>query len=223
MQVIATIATDFPEKFGLPRQSGLVEGCRGRIIFEKPYRSPDAVKGLEGFDYLWLLWLFDEKQPDTFRATVRPPRMGGNERVGVFATRSPFRPNGIGLSSVKLEKIDVTPEGVQLLVSGVDLRSGTRIIDIKPYLPFCDSHPDARFGFSQQAFDRALSVHLPEQWGEKLPPEKREALLELLAQDPRPAYQDDPSRVYGLRFAGYTIRFAVSGDTLTVVEIKKEA
>lgn len=222
MKIIATIHTDFPQKFGLPRQSGLVEGCRGRIVFEKPYGSPDAVKGLEGFDYIWLLWLFDEEQKEVFHATVRPPRMGGNERVGVFATRSPFRPNGIGLSSVKLEKIEQTPDGVQLLVRGVDLRSGTRIIDIKPYLSFCDSHPDARYGFSQQAFSRALQVVLPEELGQKLPADKRSTLKDILAQDPRPAYQNDPNRLYGLSFAGFSVHFTVSEDRLTVVDIQEE-
>lgn len=222
MKIIATIHTDFPQKFGLPRQSGLVEGCRGRIVFEKPYGSPDAVKGLEGFDYIWLLWLFDEEQKEVFHATVRPPRMGGNERIGVFATRSPFRPNGIGLSSVKLEKIEQTPDGVQLLVRGVDLRSGTRIIDIKPYLPFCDSHPDARYGFSQQAFSRALQVVLPEELGQKLPADKCSTLKDILAQDPRPAYQNDPNRLYGLSFSGFSVHFTVSEDRLTVVDIQEE-
>lgn len=222
MKIIATIHTDFSQKFGLPRQSGLVEGCRGRIVFEKPYGSPDAVKGLEGFDYIWLLWLFDEEQKEVFHATVRPPRMGGNERIGVFATRSPFRPNGIGLSSVKLEKIEQTPDGVQLLVRGVDLRSGTRIIDIKPYLPFCDSHPDARYGFSQQAFSRALQVVLPEELGQNLPADKRSTLKDILAQDPRPAYQNDPNRLYGLSFSGFSVHFTVSEDRLTVVDIQEE-
>lgn len=222
MQVIARIRSDFPTKFGLPRQAGLVPSLRAEVVFEPPYRSDDALRGLEGFSHLWLLWEFSEAIRKDWSPTVRPPRLGGNERVGVFASRSPFRPNPIGLSCVKLEEIRRTAnDGTVLVVSGADLMDGTPIYDIKPYLPYADAHPEAVGGFAPAA-PEALTVECPPELLEQIPQCRREALLGVLAQDPRPSYQDDPARVYGMAFAGFDVRFRVDGTVLTVCEIVKE-
>lgn len=220
MKIIARIRTDFPTKFGIPRQSGLVKSLKARIVFEPEYRNPDALRGIEGYTYLWLIWEFSEAKRDTWSPTVRPPRLGGNTRMGVFATRSPFRPNPIGLSSVKLEKVEWdAADGPAIIVSGADLMDGTPIYDIKPYLPYVDSHPDAEGGFADPVRSYALQVNFPDELLQKFPEASREALLEILSQDPRPSYQNDPARVYGLPFAGYDVRFTVQDDTLTVQEI----
>lgn len=222
MKIIAHIRTDFPEKFGVPRQSGLVKELTGRIIFEPEYRNPDALRGMEGYDYLWILWKFEGVERETWSPTVRPPRLGGETHVGVFATRSPFRPNPIGLSSVKLEGIEQTAEGPQILVSGIDLRDNTPIYDIKPYLPYVDSHPDARGGFAEEKADYALEVVFPEALLGMIPENKQKAIIEVLKQDPRPAYHDDAGREYGVAFTGYNIRFKVAEGVLTVFEVDKK-
>ena len=219
MKTIAVIKTDFPEKFGIPRQSGRIDALKGTVIFMPEYKSPDAVKGLEGFSHIWLLWKFDVPEKENFQATVRPPRLGGNTPMGVFATRSPFRPNPIGLSCVKLEKIEITKDGPVLHVSGVDMKNDTEILDIKPYIPYTDCREDAIGGFADPLRDYHLDVSFPDNLLSKIPPEKREALLAVLADDPRPSYQDDPDRLYGVSFAGFDIRFTVSGTTLTVREV----
>ncbi len=222
MKIIAHIETDFPEKFGLPRQSGLIPELEGRIVFEPDFRDKAALKGLEGFSHLWLLWQFEGVERNVWSPTVRPPRLGGNERVGVFATRSPFRPNPIGMSCVKLERIEDTKDvGTVLVVSGIDLRNHTPIYDIKPYLAYVDSHPEAVDGFAAKTKKYALQVSFPKDLLEKLPTEKQHAAIEVLRQDPRPSYQKDAERVYGMRFAGYNIRFQVNGEELTVVEVEK--
>ena len=220
LKVIAHIHTDFPEKFGVPRQSGIVKSLQGRIVFEPEFRSPDALKGIEDFDYLWLLWEFEGVKQDTFSATVRPPRLGGNETMGVFATRSPFRPNPIGLSSVKLERVEYTENGPEIIVSGVDMRDNTPIFDIKPYLSYADAHPEASNGFAGTHLEEGLTVECSDELLRKLPSDKREALIEVLKQDPRPHYQDDPSRVYGVSFAGRNVKFTVTGKTLTVTAVE---
>ncbi len=220
MVIIARIHTDFPTKFGVPRQSGLVSELEGKIVFESAYRNPDAVRGLEGFSHIWLIWQVSRALRESWSATVRPPRLGGNSRMGVFATRSPFRPNSMGLSSVRLEKIELDPElGPVLTVSGADLMDGTPIYDIKPYLPFTDSHPDASGSFAETAKAYALEVRCPDELLEKIPRDKRAALMALLAEDPRPSYQDDPTRRYGVPFAGQDVRFSVMGGVLTVCEV----
>ncbi len=220
MEIIAHIYTDFPEKFGIPRQSGLVDALAGRIIFEPEYRTPEAFRGLEGFSYIWILWEFSEAKRDKWVATVKPPRLGGNQRMGVFATRSPFRPNSIGLSSVKLDRVEMTGEyGPVLYVSGIDMMDGTPIYDIKPYLPYTDSHQEAQAGFAEEVYAHALEVTFPETLLFKISEDKREALLALLRQDPRPAYQNDPERIYGVAFAGYNIRFTVHEDSLVVCSV----
>jgi len=219
MKIIAHIRTDFPEKFGVPRQSGLVKELTGRIIFEPEYRNPDALRGIEGYDYLWLLWKFEGVEREKWSPTVRPPRLGGGTHMGVFATRSPFRPNPIGLSSVRLEKIEQTSEGPVLVVSGIDLRDDTPIYDIKPYLPYVDSHPDARGGFAEEKADYALEVVFPQELLEKIPASKQQAIIEVLKQDPRPAYHEDADRQYGVAFAGYNVRFCVADGVLTVFEV----
>ncbi len=221
MKVIARIRSDFPEKFGIPRQSGLTPHLRSRIVFEKEYRSHEALRGIEGFDYLWLIWEFSENLRDTWSPTVRPPRLGGNARLGVFATRSPFRPNPIGLSSVKLEGIENSAEdGPVLIVSGADLMDGTPIFDIKPYIPYTDAHPDASGGFASEP-DKTLAVVFPPELIRQLPETQHKAVCEVLAQDPRPSYQADGERVYGLYFAGFNIRFQVRNGTLTVCSVRK--
>lgn len=217
-KTIAYIYTDFPQKFGIPRQSGLIEELTGHIVFEPEYRSADAVRGLEGFDYIWLLWKFEGTQRPHPSPTVTPPRLGGKTAMGVFATRSPFRPNPIGLSSVRLRKISLTNKGPVLHVSGADLRNKTPIYDIKPYLPYTDSHPDARDGFASAGAAHRLRVSFPPALLAAFPPEKQSAALALLEQDPRPAYQHD-GRIYGVAFAGHNIRFTVQDDCLTVLEV----
>lgn len=221
MKIIAHIETDFPEKFGIPRQSGLVRELTGRIVFEPEYRSKDAVKGLDGYDYIWLLWQFEGTERATWSATVKPPRLGGNEHVGVFATRSPFRPNNIGLSSVHLDKVELTEEGPILHVSGIDLRNHTPIYDIKPYLPHVDSHPDAKSGFAGEVKDYELAVIFPEELLRVFPPEKQKAIVEVLKQDPRPSYHNDENRKYGVSFAGYDVHFTVKDQVLKVFEVVK--
>ena len=222
MKIIAHIRTDFPTKFGVPRQAGVVESLTGRIVFEKEYRNAAALKGLEGFSHIWLIWQFSKAVRETWSPTVRPPRLGGNARMGVFATRSPFRPNAIGLSVVKLEEIrDDAALGTVLIVSGADLMDGTPIYDIKPYIPFSDSHPDAVGGFSDEHLSDSLTVHFPDDLLSLIPPEKREALLEILRQDPRPSYHNDPERVYGFPFACFEIRFKVNGDDLLVTSVER--
>lgn len=221
LKVIARIRTDFPQKFGVPRQSGVIEALKGYVVFEPAYRNADAVRGLEGFDYIWLLWAFEGADREGWHATVRPPRLGGNTRMGVFATRSPFRPNPIGLSSVRLEQVLETEEGPVLCVSGVDMRDNTPVYDIKPYLPYTDSHPDARDGFAAQTKGIQLEVAFPEELLAKIPQEKRQALIAVLAQDPRPSYQEDAARKYGVLFDAYDVCFTVSGKMLTVCEVNK--
>lgn len=220
-KIIAYAQTDFDSKFGIPRQSGRVESLVARIVFLPAYRNPDALRGITEYSHLWLLWHFSEvKSDETFRPTVRPPRLGGNRAEGVFATRSPYRPNPIGLSSVKLLGVEHTEkEGDVLIVSGADLMNGTPILDIKPYLPSSDSHPDAVGGFADAFTDYALTVACDETLLSRLPIEKREALLAVLREDPRPAYQNDPERIYGFPFAGFEIKFSVNGEVLTVLDI----
>ncbi len=221
VDVIAHIRTDFPEKFGIPRQSGIVEELKGYIEFEPMYRNPDAVKGLLGYEYIWLLWKFDDVERQGFNATVKPPRLGGNTHMGVFATRSPYRPNPIGLSSVKLEDIRMTENGPVICVSGIDLKDNTAIFDIKPYLPYTDSHPDARAGFADDVIEYHLDVVFPDEMLSLYPEDKREAVVRLLSQDPRPSYHSDEDRRYGVSFAGYDVHFTVSDGVLTVFEMKK--
>lgn len=220
MKVIARIHSDFASKFGVPRQSGLVDSLEAAIIFEPEYRNTAAVRGLEGFSHLWLIWAFHQAMRDTWSPTVRPPRLGGNTRMGVFATRSPFRPNPIGLSSVRLDRVEVTAElGPVIYVRGADLVDGTPLFDIKPYIPYADSHPEAVGGFANAPAGETLTVVIPPEQLEKVPERRREALRGVLAQDPRPHYQNDPDRVYGFQFAGMEIRFSVAEQTLTVREI----
>lgn len=220
MKPIAHIRSDFAEKFGVPRQSGLVESLEADILFEPAYRDPDALRGLEGFSHLWLIWVFDRAVRERWSPTVRPPRLGGNVRMGVFATRSPFRPNPIALSCVKLAAIRQTDDGPVLRVTGADLVDGTPILDIKPYIPYADSHPDALGGFAAVPAGETLTVDIPPTLLEQVPPDRREALRGVLAQDPRPHYQKDPTRVYGFPFAGLEVRFTVDGTQLTVREIR---
>lgn len=217
MKIIAHIENDFPTKFGIPRQSGLVNSLRSRIVFAPEYRNPDAFRGLEDFSHVWLIWEFSQAVRQKWSPTVRPPRLGGNTRMGVFATRSPFRPNPVGLSAVQLEEVVLHgADAPYLVVSGADLMNGTPIYDIKPYLPHIDSHPDARGGFAVPAAGHRLKVVFPEQWLEKVPEQLRDGLTEVLAQDPRPSYQHDPERVYGFGFARLEVKFTVDGDVLTV-------
>ena len=220
LHYIARIHTDLPSKFGVPRQSGLVKTLRGEIVFEPPYRSPEAVRDLEKFTHLWLIWQFSMAVRDEWSPTVRPPRLGGNRRVGVFATRSPFRPNSLGLSAVRLEDVSLGGDrGPVLHVSGVDLADGTPIFDIKPYIPYADCLPEAGGGFTDIVPRPLLRVEADAALLERIPKDKREALLGILENDPRPAYQSSPDRIYGLPFAGYEVRFTVSGGVLIVVDI----
>ena len=220
MEPIAHIRTDFSTKFGVPRQAGLVPALRGRVVFAPEFRNPDALRGLEGFSHIWLIWEFSEAKQTRWSPTVRPPRLGGNVRMGVFATRSPFRPNPIGLSCVRLEALRQDPKlGPVLEVSGADLLDGTPIYDIKPYLPYADCRPEAIGGFAADAPEAALRVVIPEPLLELIPVRKRDALRGVLALDPRPSYHDDPDRIYGLRFAGLDLRFRVDGEELTVCGI----
>lgn len=222
MKIIGHIQSDFTTKFGIPRQSGIVKEITGKIILEKEYRVAEAFRELEGFSHIWLIWQFSEAVRDNWRPTVRPPMLGGNTRVGVFATRSPYRPNSIGLSAVRLEKIEYTADlGPVLHVSGADLMNGTPIYDIKPYLPFADSIPDATDGFAGKAVRQKLTVDFPEHLREIIPAEKLDALIAVLADDPRPTYIDDPERIYGLTFGGYEIKFTVRSNTLTVIKTEK--
>ena len=217
MHIIARIRSDFPTKFGIPRQSGLVEDLRATVVFEPEYRNPDALRGLEGFSHIWLIWQFSQAVRDGWSPTVRPPRLGGNTRMGVFATRSPFRPNPIGLSCVRLVGMEKDPElGHVLVVAGADLMDGTPILDIKPYLPYADSHPEALGGFTGNVEGKVLEVNFPPELLDQVPEDKREALIGVLSRDPRPSYQHDPERVYGMAFAGLEVRFSVDGDVLHV-------
>ena len=222
IQVIARMHSDFATKFGIPRQSGLVEELRSTIVFEPEFRNPDTLRGIEDFSHLWIIWQFSEAVRTEWSPTVRPPRLGGNTRLGVFATRSPFRPNSLGLSSVKLLGVEKTEKyGTVLHVGGADLMDGTPIFDIKPYIPYGDSHPEATGGFTDTADDFLLTVNFPVPLLEILPEDKREAAIGVLSHDPRPSYQRKPGRIYGLTFAGFDIRFTVEGSTLTVTEVNK--
>lgn len=220
IRAIARMRSDFPTKFGIPRQSGLVESLRSTILFEPEYRNPDALRGIEGYSHLWLIWQFSKAIRQDWSPTVRPPRLGGNTRMGVFATRSPFRPNSLGLSCVRLLGVEDTAEfGTVLHVGGADLMDGTPIFDIKPYIPYSDSHLEALGGFADHAGEFLLDVEFPPNLLSKIPPEKQQALLGVLRHDPRPSYQHDPERIYGLSFAGFNVRFGVKDSILTVIEI----
>ena len=219
---IARMKSDFSTKFGIPRQSGLVQELRSTVIFEPEFRNPDALRGIEDFSHLWLIWQFSEAVRTEWSPTVRPPRLGGNTRMGVFATRSPFRPNNLGLSCVRLQGVEHTEQyGTVLHVGGADLMDGTPIFDIKPYIPYADCQPDAAGGFTDSAGDFLLSVDFPPALLALLPEDKREAAVAVLSHDPRPSYQRKPDRIYGVSFAGFDIRFTVEDTTLTVVEILK--
>lgn len=221
MKPIARIRSDFAEKFGVPRQSGLVEALEAQVVLEPPYRNPDALRGLEDFSHIWLIWVFDRAVRADWSPTVRPPRLGGNTRMGVFATRSPFRPNNLGLSSVKLLGVEHTTEfGTVLHVGGADLMDGTPIFDIKPYIPYGDCHPEATGGFTDTTKRILLTVDFPPVLLERLPDDKQEAAIKVLAQDPRPSYQKNADRIYGLTFAGFNIRFQVADTVLTVVDVE---
>ena len=220
MRPVARIRSDFPEKFGIPRQSGIVESLEAKIVFEPEFRVMDAVRGLEDFSHIWLIWEFSEAVQDTWSPTVRPPRLGGNVRMGVFATRSPFRPNPIGLSCVKLLKVEHDEAlGPVLTVAGADLMDGTPIYDIKPYIPYADCRPEAVGGFTTKVDMKPLTVDFPADLLTKVPEEKRDALIGVLEQDPRPRYQKDPGRIYGLSFAGLEVKFSVEAQILAVKEI----
>ena len=216
---IAAIKTDFPEKFGIPRQSGRIDALEGEIRFYPEYASFDAVRGLEEFNYLWILWRFDLPKDSVFHATVRPPRLGGNTRIGVFATRSPFRPNHIGLSCVRLKRIAIEDARPVLYVAGVDMADGTQIYDIKPYIPYTDMREDALGGFADLHKDHALNVIFPKELLDRFPEDKKEGILAILAEDPRPSYQEDPERIYGISFAGFNVQFKIAAATLTVTAV----
>ena len=222
MKVIGYIRTDFPSKFGIPRQSGLIDGLKGKIILEPEYRNPQVYKGIEEFSHIWLLWEFSEAKKEHWSATVKPPRLGGKKRMGVFATRAPFRPNNIGLSCVKLDRVEQDEkDGPVLWVAGVDLLDGTPIYDIKPYIPLTDCHPEASEGYTRETKIHELKVEFPEELLNQYPEEKRQAVLGILAQDPRPTYFQDPERVYGVPFAGFDVKFRVDGDLLIVCGLEK--
>ena len=218
---IAYIRTEFPEKFGIPRQSGLADNLRARIIFEPEYRNQDAVRGLEGFSHIWLIWEFSANRRSCWQPTVRPPRLGGNEHMGVFATRSPFRPNPIGLSCVELDHIEMGEKGPVIYVKGADLMNGTPILDIKPYLPYADCHPEAESGFAGEVFGHRLEVEAEDEVFHQIPEMHREAVLEILAQDPRPGYQNDPERIYGMEYAGMEIKFRAEEDKIILISVEK--
>ena len=218
VKIIGHIETDFTEKFGIPRQSGLAEKAMGKIVFEPEFKNADALRGLEDYSHIWVIWQFSESAREKWSPTVRPPRLGGNKRMGVFATRSPFRPNPIALSCVRLERVDT--EKCEIYVSGVDMLNGTPVLDIKPYLPFADSKPCAEGGFADTRKDYSLEVVISDELAEKIAVKHRETLIEILSEDPRPSYQNDPQRVYGLSFADYEIKFRVENSTLTVIEIE---
>ena len=223
LRPIARIQSDFSEKFGIPRQSGLVEALRARVVFAPEYRVREAFRGLEGFTHIWLVWGFSQNVEAGWSPTVRPPRLGGNVRMGVFATRSPFRPNPIGLSCVELLAIDYdAPDGPALVVGGADLLDGTPIFDVKPYVPHADCRPQARGGFADAHREDRLAVDFPPQLEALVPPDKREALRGVLAGDPRPSYQRDPQRLYGLGFAGLQVRFTVEDGVLRVRQVEKD-
>lgn len=220
LKVIAHIKTDFPEKFGIPRQSGLIPSLTGKIVFNKEYANPNAFKGLEGYSHLWIIWGFSESVREDWSPTVRPPRLGGNKRVGVFATRSPFRPNSIGLSSVKIEKIDINENGsIEILVSGIDMMDNTPVYDIKPYIPYTDSHIDAKGGFSEEVFDNNLYIYTSYQEFQNVSREDFEDIKEILLQDPRPAYQNDKNREYGFEYKNYSIKFMVKNNKIYILSI----
>ena len=220
MKIIAHIRSDFDTKFGVPRQSGLVNSALSCVVFEPEYRNPDALRGLDGFSHLWLIWQFSECVREDWSPTVRPPRLGGNTRMGVFATRSPFRPNAIGLSSVEIDRVENDPAlGPVIWVRGADLMNGTPIFDVKPYVPYADSHPEARGGFAMGPEGGTVQVECSAEMLNLLPKEKHQALLDVLAQDPRPGYQHAEDRVYGIAFAGFDVRFTVAKGVLTVREI----
>lgn len=222
MKVIGHIRTDFPSKFGIPRQSGLIDSLKGKIILEQEYRNPQVYKGIEEFSHIWLLWEFSEAKKEHWSATVKPPRLGGKKRMGVFATRAPFRPNNIGLSCVKLDRVEQDEkDGPVLWVAGVDLLDGTPIYDIKPYIPLTDCHPEASEGYTRETKIHELKVEFPEELLNQYPEEKRQAVLGILAQDPRPTYFQDPERVYGVPFAGFDVKFRVDGDLLIVCGLEK--
>lgn len=223
MKIVARIRSDFSNKFGIPRQSGLVDGLTVRVVFEPGYREKEALRGIDGYSHLWLLWYFSENGREARSLTVRPPRLGGNKRMGVFATRSPFRPNPIGLSCVRLLGVESTAEGQVLMVEGADLLDGTPILDIKPYLPFTDCRPEAVGGFASEQYGDKLTVHLPDETGSFLTEDQKNALLGILRGDPRPAYQKDTERVYRMNFAGTTVSFTVDGTDLWVKDIEKES
>ena len=223
MRPIARIHSDFSTKFGVPRQSGLVDSLEATVVFEPEFRNPDALRGLEGFSHIWLVWVFDQAVRKDWSPTVRPPRLGGNTRMGVFATRSPFRPNPIALSCVKLVGMEETADrGTVLRILGADLMDGTPILDIKPYIPYADCRPEAVGGFAAAPAGETLEVVIPEGLLSRVPPQRREALRGVLAQDPRPHYQNDPHRVYGFGFAGMEVKFSVDGTRLTVRDISAE-
>lgn len=221
LKTIATIHTDFPEKFGIPRQSGLIDELHSTLVFEPEFRVPEALRGIEQYSHLWLIWEFSKAVRESWSPTVRPPRLGGNTRMGVFATRSPFRPNPLGLSCVRLVSVEHdTPEGTVLHLAGADLMDGTPIYDIKPYLPYVDCKPDASNGFALAQQEGVLEVEISPEFSEIIPPEKLPALMAVLAQDPRPQYISDPQRLYTMSFAGYEVSFTVENDLLTVTEIR---
>ncbi len=219
---VAHIESDFAEKFGIPRQSGLVDTLTARVVMEPPYRRMEAFREIAGFSHLWLIWQFSEALTQDFRPTVRPPRLGGNRRVGVFASRAPYRPNGLGLSCVRLLRLEETDRGPELVVAGADLLNGTPIFDIKPYLPYADSHPDALPGYTAQTVEHRLQVDFPAELLQKVPADKRQSLMGVLACDPRPGYEDKPQMVYGLAYAGLDIGFMVTDGALTVVRVDRK-
>ena len=225
IEPIAYIKTDFPEKFGVPRQSGLAENLTGRIVFEPEYRNIEALRGLDGFTHIWLIWEFsaNRKAAGEWQPTVRPPRLGGNQHMGVFATRSPFRPNPLGLSCVELDRIDLdTPEGPVIVVKGADLMDGTPIYDIKPYIKYADSRPEAACGYVDSLEESCLDVVIPESIAAQINDKaKFQALVETLKLDPRPSYHNDPARIYGLSFSGYNVRFTVSDTVLTIIDVEQ--
>ena len=220
-KIIARIRTDFPAKFGIPRQSGLVKGTRGIIVFEKVFRNAEALRGLEGFSHLWLIWQFSESVTENWSATVRPPRLGGNKRMGVFATRSPNRPNSIGLSCVRIKRIIHSEQGTVIQISGADMMDSTPVYDIKPYLPFTDCRENAKSGFCEHISEQMLKVEYEDDTLNKLEADKRAALIKLISQDPRPSYQNDSERVYGFEFAGFEVKFKVQEDTAQILSIEK--
>lgn len=219
---VAHIESDFSEKFGIPRQSGLVDELTARVVMEPPYRRMEAFKEIAGFSHLWLVWQFSQALVSEFRPTVRPPRLGGNRRVGVFASRAPYRPNGLGLSCVRLLRLEETDRGPELVVAGADLLDGTPIFDIKPYLPYADSHPEALPGYTAETIEHRLTVDFPKELLALVPPDKRESLLGVLACDPRPGYEEKPQEVYGLAFAGLDIGFQVQNGALTVTRVERK-